>query len=87
MHYLPKKRRQKVFRLWIGGAKDFRFIYYIDRKSLSVLGIYITLEPKSKFSYDKGDWWDNIETIVSDLENKNYNKFAVLKTEEAVKKL
>lgn len=85
MHSLPKKFRQKVFRLWIGGPKDFRFIYYVDSKSLSVLGIYITLVPKSEFSYDKIDWLNNIETIVADLENKKYNKFAIMKTEEAIK--
>jgi len=87
MHSLPKKLRQKVFRLWIGDANDFRFIYYVARQTLSVVGIYLTLEPRSKFSYDKSDWLGRLETIVVDLENENYNEFEILNTEEAVKKI
>ena len=87
MHSLPKKLRQKVFRLWIGDANDFRFIYYVERQILFIVGIYLTLESRSNFSYDKSDWLERLGTIVVDLENENYNKFEILNTEEAVKKI
>lgn len=87
MHSLPRKFRQKVYRLWIGGATDFRFIYYVDKKNLIVLGIYLTLEHRAKFSYDKGDWLETLENIVSDLEGQCFDKFAVMNTEAALKQL
>lgn len=85
LHSLPKKLRQKVYRLWIGGVTDFRFIYYVDRTNSFVLGIYLTLEPRAKFSYDKGDWIESLENIVSDLESQCHDKFAIMNTEEAAK--
>lgn len=80
MHSLPKKLRQKVYRRWIGGPEDFRFIYYVDRKQRVVLGIYLSLEPKARFSYDKCDWDNILGAIVADLENRNMDRFAVMKT-------
>ena len=85
MHSLPPKFRQKVFRLWIGDSGDFRLIYYVNKDSFSVLGIYITLESRANFSYEKSDWLDRLQIIVDDLGNAD--KFAILNTEEAVKKL
>ena len=85
MHSLPPKFRQKVFRLWIGDREDFRFIYYVNKDSCSVLGIYVTLEPRANFSYEKSDWLDRLQMIVDDLGNPE--KFAILNTEGAVKKL
>jgi len=85
MHSLPKKLRQKVYRLRIGGPGGFRFIYYVDKKNSYVLGIYLTLEPRAKFSYDQEDWIVVLESIVSDLEGQHFDNFAIMNTEAAVK--
>ena len=85
MHSLPKKLRQKVFRLWIGGASDFRFIYFVNKGQSSVFGIYLTLIPRAKFSYNKEDWLEALEQIVDDFEKQKYDKFAQMDTEKAAK--
>ena len=84
MHSLPKKLRQKVFRLWVGGPGDFRFIYYVGKEKSYVLGIYVSVVPRSEFSYEKSDWFEIMESIVEDLENENYDKFAQMNTQGAV---
>lgn len=73
--------------MWIGGPRNFRFIYYVHKETSSVLGIYITLEPRAKFSYDSDDWLENLKAIVADLQNEESEKFAELKTQEAVRSL
>ena len=83
MHSLPKKFRQKVFRLWIGGAEDFRLIYYVNKEKLAVIGIYLTLEPRQQFSYEKGDWLEVLERIVEDMERNKVDSFAVMDTKKA----
>ena len=80
MHSLPRKLRQKVYRLWIGGPEDFRFIYYVDQKQKLVLGVYISLVPKAQFSYDKTDWDEILTEIMTDLEKGDMNKFVEMKT-------
>jgi len=87
MHSLKEKLRQKVYRLWIGGPKDFRFIYYVDKKNYCVLGIYVTLIPRPEFSYDNDEWLDNLENIVGDLEKQDYDKFEKLNTGRAAKSI
>lgn len=87
MHSLPKKLRQKVFRLWVGGASDFRFIYFVNKKQSSVFGIYLTLIPRAKFSYDNEDWIEALEQVVDDLENQKYDQFSQMDTEKAAKSL
>jgi len=82
MHSLPKKLRQKVFRLWIGGGSGFRLIYYVDRKNGFILGIHLTLEPRAKFSYEKSDWMDTLESVLNDLENSEMDNFLFLNTEK-----
>ena len=84
MHSLPKKLRQKAFRLWVGGPGDFRFIYYVNKEKSYVLGIYVSVVPRSEFSYEKSDWFEIMESIVEDLENENYDKFAQMNTQGAV---
>lgn len=80
MHSLPKKLRHKVYRLWIGGPEDFRFIYYVDQKQQLVLGVHISLVPKAQFSYDKVDWDEILAPIMRDLEKGDMDKFAHMTT-------
>lgn len=87
MHSLPKKLRQKVFRLRIGGPKDFRLIYYVDKNNKLVVGIFISILPRPKFSYDKGDWLITLEAISKDLEGQKWDNFSILNTEAAVENL
>jgi len=57
----------------------------VDKKNSYVLGIYLTLEPRAKFSYDQEDWIVVLESIVSDLEGQHFDNFAIMNTEAAVK--
>lgn len=84
MHSLPKKLRQKVFRLRIGGRTGFRLIYYVHKKKSLILGIYLTVEPRAKFSYEKSDWMDALESVSSDFENNEMGNFLFLNTEKTV---
>jgi hypothetical protein len=85
MHSLPKTLRQKVFQLWIGGKDDFRFIYYVDRNSESVMGIYITTVPRANFSYEQGDWLEILNDVVTDQEEGRMDNFFEMNTEAAAK--
>ena len=87
MHSLPKKLKQKVFRLWIGGRKDFRFIYYVDKNNFYILGIFVTLQSRASFSYETSNWLDRVETIVTDFEDEQYGKFSIIDTEKEIRKL
>jgi len=80
LHSLPKKLRQKIYRLWIGGPEDFRFIYYVDQRQELVLGVYISLVPRAQFSYDEVNWDEILTEIIDDLDKGRMDKFAHMKT-------
>jgi len=76
MHDIPIKKLQgRIYRLHVKGRRGFRFIYLVDRNQQVVLGVFVSLEVKAKFDYEKVPWEEYASEIYEDLVSGNTEKF------------
>lgn len=70
-----KKLQGRIYRLHVRGRRGFRFIYLVDRNQQVVLGVFVSLEVKAKFDYEKVPWEEYASEIYEDLVSGNTEKF------------
>lgn len=76
MHDIPIRKLQgRIYRLHVRGPEGFRFIYLVDPDRRIVLGIFVSLEVKTKFDYDSIPWHEYAAQIYDDLVNGNIDEF------------
>lgn len=64
----------KIRRCYVGGNNGHRLLYLYPQNSLNIVPVYISLETRNKFDYDKVEW-EEIAKIYDDYINKRYDKF------------
>ncbi len=64
-----------LYRLHVGSGRGQRYIYLVQNKLEIVLGIYVSLELKSKFKYDLPAIESIATEIMEDWIGKRYDKF------------
>jgi len=67
-----------VYRLWVGGPKGFRMIYFVYRKKSIVFGVYVSPAVRKKFDYNKFPWLQNAIEIYNDFIKGNLSKFRLV---------
>jgi hypothetical protein len=76
LHEIPLAALQgKLFRLWVGGPQDYRYIYLFDSKPGVVVPVYISQVPRKKFDWDVGRFLQDASQIADDLEKGNTARF------------
>jgi len=67
-----------VYKLWIGGRKEARMIYFVYRKKSIVFGVYVSPTVRKKFDYDKFPWLQNAIEIYNDFIKGDLSKFRLV---------
>lgn len=76
MRDIPISRLQgRIYRLHVRGPGGFRFIYLVDNSRKLVMGIFVSLEVKANFDYEKVPWEEYASEIYEDIVNGNIEKF------------
>lgn len=65
----------KIRRAYIGGREDYRLIYIYPHGKPYVVPVFISLERKPRFNYNKVPWEQIANKIFEDYTNKNYSAF------------
>jgi len=76
MHSIPgEELRGKLHRLWIGGKKGYRLVYYFSTELDIILPAWISPVPRTHLDYEKADWLDCADQYCSDLLEGNMDQF------------
>lgn len=67
--------RGKLYRLYVGGRRGYRFVYFFSERHGIVLPAWISPVRRSQLDYDKADWLDYALDYSSDLAQGNIDKF------------
>jgi len=65
----------KIFRVWVGGRKGFRLIYFYDSACDVALPIFVSTEPREYFDYERMPWREMADEIYQDFVEGNDKKF------------
>ena len=65
----------KVYKCWVGGRREFRFVYLFHSGCKVVLPVLITLELRSNIDWDKLPWQEYADAIYTDFTKGNHNAF------------
>lgn len=76
MRSIPlEELRGRVRRLYVGGKKKYRFVYFFFAERQVVLAAWISPMPRTKLDYDKLEWLETAEEYCTDLIEGNVEAF------------
>ena len=77
MSRLPDHLDGKIYKIWVGGKKGLRYIYYHDSSSRFVCPVFISNDIRPNFRYEDHPWVERAKEIHDALTDGSNKEFEI----------